>query len=81
VLKKFRRICPGRHIANRSIFINAVLLLWAFKISEDPEKPVDQAGFVDGVIAHPKPFTVRFEPRFGDEASLRSVMAKYGDGM
>lgn len=76
-----RRICPGRHIANRSIFINAVLLLWAFKITEDPENPIDQAGFVDGVIAHPKPFAVRFQPRFGDEASLRSVMAKYGEGL
>jgi hypothetical protein len=75
------RICPGRHIANRSVFINAALLLWSFKITQDPENPIDQSGFVDGVIAHPKPFAVRFQPRFGDEASLRSVMAKYGEGL
>ncbi|KAG1854488.1 cytochrome P450 [Suillus subalutaceus] len=74
-----RRICPGRHIANRSVFINLVLLLWSFKISQDPENPINQSGFVDGVIAHPKPFAARFKPRFGDEASLRSVMAKYGE--
>ncbi|KAG2123474.1 cytochrome P450 [Suillus clintonianus] len=76
-----RRICPGRHIANRSVFINVALLLWSFKITQDPENPIDQMGFVDGVIAHPKPFSARFEPRFGDEASLRNVMAKYGVGL
>ncbi|KAG2053936.1 cytochrome P450 [Suillus hirtellus] len=76
-----RRICPGRHIANRSIFINLALLLWSFKITEDPKNPIDQSGFVDGVIAHPKRFAARFEPRFGDEASLRAVMAKYGEGL
>ncbi|KAG1727565.1 cytochrome P450 [Suillus paluster] len=76
-----RRICPGQHIANRSIFINAALLLWSFKITQDPENPIDESGFVDGVIAHPKPFAACFEPRFGDEASLRGVMGKYGEGL
>ncbi|KAG2053934.1 cytochrome P450 [Suillus hirtellus] len=51
------------------------------KITHDPENPIDQSGFVDGVIAHPKRFAARFEPRFGDEASLRAVMAKYGEGL
>ncbi|KAG1723371.1 cytochrome P450 [Suillus paluster] len=39
-----RRICPGQHIANRSIFINAALLLWSFKITQDPENPIDESG-------------------------------------
>ncbi|KAG1733673.1 cytochrome P450 [Suillus paluster] len=65
-----RRICPGQHIANRSIFINAALLLWSFKITQDPENPIDESGFVDGVV-HPKPFAACFEPRFGNEAALR----------
>ncbi|KAG1741903.1 cytochrome P450 [Suillus paluster] len=34
-----RRICPGQHIANRSIFVNAALRLWSFKITQDPENP------------------------------------------
>ncbi|KAH7920047.1 cytochrome P450 [Leucogyrophana mollusca] len=76
-----RRICPGQHIANRSIFINAALLLWSFKITEDPSAPIDESGFVDGVIAHPKPFAAKFEPRFGDEAQLRRTMEKYADGL
>jgi cytochrome P450 len=76
-----RRICPGRHIADRSIFINTALLLWSFKITQDPEDPIDEMGFVDGVIAHPKPFIARFKPRFGDEASLRDAMAHYREGL
>ncbi|KIM51186.1 hypothetical protein SCLCIDRAFT_1169199 [Scleroderma citrinum Foug A] len=72
-----RRVCPGQHIANRSVFINAALLLWSFRITQDPSAPVDDKGFVDGVIAHPKPFAVRFEPRIGDEKHLRQVMEKY----
>ncbi|KAG1849358.1 hypothetical protein C8R48DRAFT_677083 [Suillus tomentosus] len=71
----------GRHIVNRSIFINLALLLWSFKIMQDPENPIDQSGCVDGVIAHPKRFAARFEPRFGDEGLLRAVMAKYGEGL
>ncbi|KAG9310273.1 cytochrome P450 [Chiua virens] len=76
-----RRICPGQHIATRSIFINAALLLWSFRITQDPNSPIDDNGFVDGVIAHPKPFNARFAPRIGDEAHLRDVMAKYSDGL
>jgi len=73
------RICPGQHIANRSIFINAALLLWSFRITQDPTNPIDDSGFVDGVIAHPKPFAACFEPRFGTEAELRNVMERYGE--
>ncbi|KAG1824838.1 cytochrome P450 [Suillus subaureus] len=76
-----RRICPGRHIADRSVFINIALLLWSFKITQDPENPIDDMGFVDRVVAHPKPFTARFQPRFGNEASLRGAMAHYREGM
>ncbi|KAG1836173.1 cytochrome P450 [Suillus subalutaceus] len=63
-----RRICPGRHIADRSVFIDIVLLLWSFGIPRDLENPTDKMGFVDGVILYSKPFTARFQPRFGDEA-------------
>ncbi|KAI6137179.1 cytochrome P450 [Pisolithus sp. B1] len=72
-----RRICPGQHIANRSIFINAALLLWSFRITQDPKAPINDKGFVDGVIAHPKPFAACFTPRIGDEKHLRQVMATY----
>ncbi|KAF8551911.1 cytochrome P450 [Imleria badia] len=76
-----RRICPGLHIATRSVFINAALLLWSFRVTQDPNSPIDDKGFVDGVIAHPKPFNVCFAPRIADEAHLREVMAKYTEGL
>ncbi|KAG1717371.1 hypothetical protein EDB19DRAFT_1923234 [Suillus lakei] len=47
------------------------------RITQDPENLIDEMGFVDDVIVHPKPFVVRFQLRFGDEALLRDVMAKY----
>jgi len=76
-----RRICPGQHVGKRSIFLNIALLLWSFNITQDPSNPIDEYGFVDGVTAHPKPFAACFTPRFGTEAELRSVMARYGDGL
>ncbi|KIJ21384.1 hypothetical protein PAXINDRAFT_164896 [Paxillus involutus ATCC 200175] len=76
-----RRICPGQHIANRSIFINAALLLWSFRVTQDPNSPIDDKGFVDGVIAHPKPFDACFAPRIGTEAHLRKVMDSYAQDL
>ncbi|KAG1843662.1 cytochrome P450 [Suillus subluteus] len=76
-----RRICPGQHITNHSVFINIALLLWSFKITQDPENPIDEMDIMDGVVAHPKLFVARFQPWFGDEASLRNVMAEYGQGL
>ncbi|KAG1811746.1 uncharacterized protein BJ212DRAFT_1301784 [Suillus subaureus] len=52
-----------------------------FKTSQDPENRIDEMSFVDNVILHPKPFNARFQPRFGDEALLRDVMAQYGKGL
>ncbi|KAI9572560.1 cytochrome P450 [Boletus coccyginus] len=76
-----RRICPGQHVANRSVFINTALLLWSFRITQDPNSPIDDKAFVDGVVAHPKPFDACFTPRIADEAHLREAMAKYAEGL
>ncbi|KAG1743861.1 hypothetical protein EDB19DRAFT_1906952 [Suillus lakei] len=64
---------PGWHIVNHSVFINVALPV-VVKITQDPKNPIDEMSFVGDVIAHPKPFVVCFQPRFGDEASLRNVM-------
>ncbi|KAI0633734.1 cytochrome P450 [Trametes polyzona] len=58
-----RRICPGLHVAERSVFINTALTFWAFEISEDPAHPIDTMAIKDGALAHPYPFVVRFKPR------------------
>ncbi|KAG1830772.1 hypothetical protein EV424DRAFT_1314970, partial [Suillus variegatus] len=36
-----RRICPGQHVANRSVSIGTVLILWAFRLTLDPTQPLD----------------------------------------
>lgn len=65
-----RRICPGMHLAENSLFITLAKLLWAFKI-EPPlglDGKVQQVNTSDeayevGVNTLPRPFKVRFVPR------------------
>ncbi|KAG6381787.1 cytochrome P450 [Boletus reticuloceps] len=70
------RVCPGQHVANRSLYINLALLLWSFRISERPEAPIDigPSGFRDAIVFHPKPFEAEFTPRV-EEEWLRELMA------
>jgi len=71
-----RRICPGQHVADRSVFINTALHLWAFRLSELPSAPIDILAFTDTMNAHPLPFEVKFEPRI-KEAELEAILANY----
>nr|BED42995.1 cytochrome P450 monooxygenase [Trametes versicolor] len=71
-----RRICPGLHVAERSVFINTALTLWAFDISEDPAHPIDTMAIKDGALAHPYPFVVRFRPRI---ANLREKILAHNE--
>ena len=73
-----RRICPGQHVANRSIFMNAALIFWAFRVSEDPKAPIDSFNFSDTVNQIAEPFRVIFEPR-SSEAQIRHLCAVEGD--
>ncbi|KAI0353739.1 cytochrome P450 [Trametes cingulata] len=63
-----RRICPGLHIANQSIFIVITRLLWAFNIVpvlDADGKPVlpPADDFTSGLITRPNPFPCSFEVR------------------
>ncbi|KAH9921236.1 cytochrome P450 [Epithele typhae] len=58
-----RRVCPGQHLAERSVFINLALALWAFEISEDPTRPIDSLAVADAALSHPLPFAAQFKPR------------------
>ncbi|KAI9573127.1 cytochrome P450 [Boletus coccyginus] len=68
-----RRVCPGMHLANRSLFIVLALLLWSFRVVERPEAPIDTTPDTDNVVAHLAHFEVDFVPRTGD-AQLREMM-------
>ena len=54
--------------------MNTALMLWAFDISEDPAQPIDTMAIMDGGLAHPFPFTVRFKPRI---ANLREKILSH----
>jgi len=75
-----RRVCPGQHIANQSVYINTATLLWAFNITKQKDangRPVeiDTLNFTNTVNSHPEPFQAAFEPRM-DSAALRSVVSE-----
>ncbi len=70
-----RRVCPGLHVANNSVLINAALLLWAFQIDTPPDKDgrpttIDTLAFTNTANSHPLKFSVRFQPRHDGLAEL-----------
>jgi cytochrome P450 len=65
-----RRICPGLHVAENSLFITLAKLLWAFEI----RAPLDSTGkemyvdvsdnaYEEGAGTSPTPYRMRFIPR------------------
>ncbi|KAF8511387.1 cytochrome P450 [Gautieria morchelliformis] len=63
-----RRICPGRHLADNSMFITVASILKVFDItpakdsSTGEEIPVREA-FTSGFFSHPEPFICSIWPR------------------
>ncbi|KAG0708177.1 cytochrome P450 [Suillus ampliporus] len=70
-----RRACPGQYVANESIFINSVLILWAFRLTLDPTKPLDDMGYMNGDIFK-RPCAIEFETKI-PETDLRRMMHNY----
>ncbi|KAJ2901599.1 hypothetical protein MKZ38_001619 [Zalerion maritima] len=65
-----RRICPGMHLAENSLFITVAKILWAFEIKpgrgpDGKALPVDLSdnAYEPGVNTLPKQFKARFVPR------------------
>ncbi|KAG2099581.1 cytochrome P450 [Suillus discolor] len=67
-----RRVCPGQHVANRSVFINTALILWAFRLSENPAAKIDTLEFSDTPSIHAAPFDICFAKRI-DENVVREL--------
>ncbi|KAF8510113.1 cytochrome P450 [Hysterangium stoloniferum] len=62
-----RRICPGRHLAENTIFIIIVSLLKAFRITPKKDMngnpiPIKEA-FTSGLLSHPQDFECQITPR------------------
>jgi cytochrome P450 len=61
-----RRICPGLHLADASIWISTAMSLAVFDISKVVENGVEVTPEVDplpGTSSHPKPFKCSIKPR------------------
>ncbi|KAL1748949.1 cytochrome P450 [Schizophyllum fasciatum] len=72
-----RRACPGNHVADRSVFINLALILWALDIAEDPAAPIDSMAFEPLATTRPKPFQPLIRPRAHlTAAGIRDVLLR-----
>ncbi|KAG2076149.1 cytochrome P450 [Suillus decipiens] len=72
-----RRVCPGLHLANNSLYINLALLLWSFRIAQRPDAPINTHAFNDAAISIAAPFEIDVIPRM-KVAKLREMMATSG---
>ncbi|KAH9066031.1 hypothetical protein EDB83DRAFT_2381011 [Lactarius deliciosus] len=65
-------MCPGRHVAERTLAIDFATLLWAMRF-ERPEGSQERVGH-----AHPVPFECKVVPRFTEaEALLNEGLSMY----
>lgn len=70
-----RRVCPGAHIVDRSLFLVMARMFWAFDVKPKMDKqgkPLmpKQDDFVQGMLASPKPFDVDITPRSEKRAQM-----------
>ncbi|KAG2033225.1 cytochrome P450 [Suillus americanus] len=75
-----RRICPGIHLADASIWISTAMSLAVFDISKVVENGVEITPDVEpspGTISHPKPFKCSIKPRSATALGLIEQDANY----
>ncbi|KAG2068658.1 cytochrome P450 [Suillus decipiens] len=72
-----RRVCPGLHLANNSLYITLALLLWSFRVAQQPDAPIDTHAFSDTVIPRAAPFEIDVIPRM-KVGKLREIMTTSG---
>ncbi|KAJ6516422.1 cytochrome P450 [Mycena sanguinolenta] len=70
-----RRICPGIHLAETSININVMNLLWAFDLKPETDAagkpiPVDTLDYLGGLAPPPAPFKCKITPRTAAKAKI-----------
>jgi hypothetical protein len=59
-------------VCHRSVFITSLLILWAFQLTLDPTKPLDDMAFMNAI---PRPCSIEFKTRV-PETELRRIMEK-----
>ncbi len=76
-----RRVCPGVHVAERSLYINIVRTLWAFnitkKIGEDGKLIDPDTTMMQGFLSVPTRFVCDIKPRSEKRAqAIRDIFAE-----
>ncbi|KAJ8081845.1 hypothetical protein PM082_007691 [Marasmius tenuissimus] len=56
-----RRVCPARHLALSTLFLNIATVLSAFEIKQDGPKPSGE--YTSGLLIYPVPFKCSIRPR------------------
>ncbi|KII94757.1 hypothetical protein PLICRDRAFT_693091 [Plicaturopsis crispa FD-325 SS-3] len=80
-----RRICPGIHVANNSLMVNTMNLIWAFDFKPEVDRktglslPVDIDDFHVGLLTGPRPFKCTITPRSANHARL--VEERFNDAI
>ncbi|EKM56472.1 uncharacterized protein PHACADRAFT_207702 [Phanerochaete carnosa HHB-10118-sp] len=72
-----RRICPGLHLADASVFISCVMVLATFGITKTVENGTvvePEVEYTSGTISHPKPFKCTIKPRSAKAEALVQFM-------
>ncbi|KIK36152.1 hypothetical protein CY34DRAFT_538031 [Suillus luteus UH-Slu-Lm8-n1] len=75
-----RRICPGIHLAEASVWLSVAMSLAVFNISKAVENGVEITPEIDplsGTISHPKPFKCSIKPRSEKAIALIEQDANY----
>ncbi|KAJ6482554.1 cytochrome P450 [Mycena sanguinolenta] len=70
-----RRICPGLHLAQNSINLNAMNFVWAFDFTTDTDaegNPIklDTFDYERGILTGPRPFKCKITPRSKEKAEI-----------
>ncbi|KAJ7916803.1 cytochrome P450 [Mycena leptocephala] len=68
-------ICPGIHVAQHTINLNVMNLLWAFDFNKDIDSngnpvEVDTMDYLPGLTSKPRPFKCRIIPRTAEKAEI-----------
>ena len=56
-------MCPGIHLAERSMWRIAAKLLWAFEFEELPDRPLDINAYTSSNLVRPMEYEVKIKPR------------------
>lgn len=68
-----RRMCPGIHVAERSLFIAMSRLLWAFDFLPIKGNEPDQTMLRQGIVMMPEPFEADIRTREGKADLVKNI--------